>query len=569
MSPRNETTDVAIVGAGPAGLAAAIEAARAGAKVTVFDENLAPGGQLFKQIHKFFGSREHLAGTRGFQIGRLLLEDARKAGVDIRMGTAVYGLFEPMTLALSTGGESWTCRAKSIVVATGAIENTLAFPGWTLPGVMGAGAAQTMINVNRVLPGKKVLVVGSGNVGLIVTYQLMQAGAEVVGIVEALGKIGGYGVHSAKVRRAGVPIMLQHTVKEAWGERRVQGATIAAIDAKFQPIPGSEQRVEVDTICLAVGLTPLSELLVMSGVGFGWDSGLGGHIPLHGRNQETTRPGIFVAGDVTGVEEASSAMEGGRLAGVAAAQYVGVLAEGPAETRKAGIRERLDALRSGTFGVGRKQAKAGLEAQFEAAVSGGCPVAAEAAQQVAATTGAPAGVAKPSGTATQVAGISRLGYPSGEELAACPGFPSAERLAEGPVAVIECVQDIPCDPCEGACPSGAICVGKPITNLPALNGDKCTGCGLCITKCPGLAIFRLDMSKPGDLATVQFPWEYLPTPEVGEEVLAVDRAGQALGSANVTAVKRLSSADKTVVVEIAVPKSAALEARGIARRGSR
>ena len=568
MSPRNEITDVAVIGAGPAGLAAAIGAAQAGARVTVFDENLAPGGQLFKQIHKFFGSREHLAGTRGFQIGRLLLEDARKAGVDIRLDTVVYGLFDPMILALNTGGESLTCQAKAIVVATGAIENTLAFPGWTLPGVMGAGAAQTMINVNRVLPGKKVLVVGSGNVGLIVTYQLMQAGADVVGIVEALGKIGGYGVHSAKVRRAGVPIMLQHTVKEAWGERRVQGATIAAIDAKFQPIPGSEQRVEVDTICLAVGLTPLSELLVMSGVGFGWDSELGGHIPLHGRNQETTRPGIFVAGDVTGVEEASSAMEGGRLAGVAAAQYVGVLAGESAEAKKAEIRERLDALRSGTFGAGRKQAKAVLEAQFVATVKKDDSIAAGTAQ-IAPSSSLPVEAPKPAGVAVPVAGISQLGYPSDQELAASPGYPSAERLSSGPVAVIECVQDIPCDPCEAACPSGAIRVGKPITNLPVLDGDKCTGCGLCIARCPGLAIFRVDVSKPGNLATVQFPWEYLPTPEVGEEVLAVDRAGQALGSANVTAVKRLSSADKTVVVEITVPKSAALQARGIARRASR
>ena len=106
-------------------------------------------------------------------------------------------------IAYITDGKDHTIKAKKIVMATGASENALAFPGCTLPGVMGAGAAQTMINVNRVLPGQKIIMVGSGNVGLIVSYQLMQAGADVLALIEAAPKIGGYGVHAAKIRRAG------------------------------------------------------------------------------------------------------------------------------------------------------------------------------------------------------------------------------------------------------------------------------------------------------------------------------------------------------------------------------
>lgn len=215
------TTEIAIIGAGPAGLSCAVEAARAGVKVTVLDENLKPGGQLFKQIHKFFGSREHKAGIRGFRIGEQLLEETEKLGVEVLLNSTVYGLYEDKLIAYIKDGRDHTLKAKKIVIATGASENALAFPGCTLPGVMGAGAAQTMINVNRVLPGQKIIMVGSGNVGLIVSYQLMQAGADVVALIEAAPKIGGYGVHAAKIRRAGVPIFVSTTIKEVLGEEKV------------------------------------------------------------------------------------------------------------------------------------------------------------------------------------------------------------------------------------------------------------------------------------------------------------------------------------------------------------
>lgn len=347
----------AVIGAGPAGLAAAIEIARAGGKVALIDENAKPGGQLFKQIHKFFGSREHLAGIRGFRIGEQLLAETEKLGVEVLLNAPVYALFPDKTVGYIQDGKEHVLQAEKIIIATGATENALAFPGSTLPGVMGAGAAQTMINVHRVLPGKKILMIGSGNVGLIVSYQLMQAGAGVAALIEAAPQIGGYGVHAAKIRRAGVPIYLSHTVKRVIGKDQVEAVEIVELDAKWQPVSGTEKVLDVDTVCIAVGLTPLTELAWLMGCEITFIPSLGGHVPKHNLNMETTVPGLYIAGDITGVEEASSAMEEGRLAGIACAEALGLYKEEEAKALKERVWERLNTLRTGPFGLGRRQAK--------------------------------------------------------------------------------------------------------------------------------------------------------------------------------------------------------------------
>lgn len=352
-----KTTQVAVIGAGPAGLAAAVEVARAGGQVTLIDENAKPGGQLFKQIHKFFGSREHRAGVRGFNIGEQLLAETKKLNVEVLLDSPVYALFADKTVGYIHDGKEVCLKAEKIIIAAGAAENALAFPGSTLPGVMGAGAAQTMINVHRVLPGKKILMIGSGNVGLIVSYQLMQAGADVVALIEAAPQIGGYGVHAAKIRRAGVPIYVSHTVKKAMGEDQVESVEIVELDSRWQPVAGTEKILAVDTVCIAVGLTPLTELAWLMGCEFAFVPSLGGHVPKHDRNMETTVPGVFIAGDISGVEEASTAMEEGRLAGTACAEALGLLDREKAGELKEIIWERMNALRTGPFGEGRRRAK--------------------------------------------------------------------------------------------------------------------------------------------------------------------------------------------------------------------
>ena len=160
--------------------------------------------------------------------------------------------------------------------ASGASENVVRFKGWTLPGVMGAGAAQTIVNTNRVLPGKRILMIGSGNVGLIVSYQLMQGGADVVALVEAAPKIGGYAVHASKITRAGVPIYTRYTILEARGENRVEEAVICEVDDKWEPIKGTEKVLTVDTIAIAAGLKPLTELAMMHDCKAKFDPVLGG-----------------------------------------------------------------------------------------------------------------------------------------------------------------------------------------------------------------------------------------------------------------------------------------------------
>lgn len=176
--------DVIVVGAGPAGLSSAIEAAKRGLKVVVFDENSRPGGQLFKQIHKFFGSKEHKAKIRGFKIGEELLKDANDTGVECVLDAVVIGLYSDKEVVVKIGDEVVHYKGDTVIIATGASENMVTFDGWTLPGVVGAGAAQTMMNLHGVQIGKKILILGSGNVGLVVGYQLLQAGCEVVAVVD-------------------------------------------------------------------------------------------------------------------------------------------------------------------------------------------------------------------------------------------------------------------------------------------------------------------------------------------------------------------------------------------------
>ncbi|NPV69084.1 MAG: 4Fe-4S binding protein [Firmicutes bacterium] len=162
--------------------------------------------------------------------------------------------------------------------------------------------------------------------------------------------------------------------------------------------------------------------------------------------------------------------------------------------------------------------------------------------------------------------IEKHGFAAIEELRATPGFPSDERLAKGPCAVIECVQEIPCNPCEAACPRNSIKVGVPITNLPILDEDRCTGCGICIASCPGLAIFVVDMSQKNGKASVQFPWEYLPMPVTGSTVELVNREGVPVTTGTVKDVRTAKAYDRTTVVTVEVPREKALEVRGIARR---
>lgn len=162
-------------------------------------------------------------------------------------------------------------------------------------------------------------------------------------------------------------------------------------------------------------------------------------------------------------------------------------------------------------------------------------------------------------------GIVFTGVPSEEELKACRGIPSEARMAKGRVAVIECVQQIPCNPCEAACKFGAIHVGQQITDLPCLEEDVCTGCGMCVAQCPGLAIVIINKAYSETEATIDFPFEYLPLPQKGDLVEAVDRTGTVVCEGRIINVIKPQSYAGTSVVSMAVAKEYADQVRSMKR----
>jgi len=338
-----------VVGGGPAGLSAAAVAARLGVEVVLVDDNEALGGQLIKQTHKFFGDEAHYCGIRGIDIATILAGGAGQHSVETLCATSVVGLYPDRVLGLADRNSFRKLKFESLVVATGAAENAIPFQGNDLPGVYGAGAVQTLMNVYGVRPGRRVLMVGSGNIGVIVSYQLLQAGIDVAAVVEALPRVGGYHVHAAKLVRLGIPILTSHTVRAALGAEYVTGAVICRVDRRFRPVRGTDRRLKVDTVCVAVGLTPLAELLWQGGCRMLYVPELGGHVAWHDEYMETSQPGIFVAGDVSGIEEASTAMLEGRIAGARAWEKLNRRTRESEEVIVSSQLE-LDSIRKGPFG---------------------------------------------------------------------------------------------------------------------------------------------------------------------------------------------------------------------------
>ena len=317
--------ELVVIGGGPAGLCAAIAAAECGTRVLILDRSALLGGQLIKQTHKFFGSEQQYAKTRGFDIAKILLANVGTyiSLIETWTEATVVALYPDRVLTVLRDGKYIKIHAKAIVVAAGASEKFLAFENNDLPGVYGAGAVQTLMNVYGVKPADRVLMVGSGNIGLIVSYQLMQAGVTIAAIVEAAPRIGGYKVHAAKIARLGVPILTSTTVLRAIGDTCVKQAVTVKLDAAWKPIPGTEAVYDVDAICVAVGLTPLTSLVAMAGADTSYIPELGGYAPILTDEHESTIRNVYVAGDAAGVEEASSAMVEGRLAGLCAAKRLG------------------------------------------------------------------------------------------------------------------------------------------------------------------------------------------------------------------------------------------------------
>lgn len=516
--------ELAVIGAGPAGLSAAIKAAEHGVEVVVFDENAAPGGQLFKQVHKFFGSEQNQAGTRGIRIGEKLLKRARELGVRVVLNAVVIGIYLDHDIVVRIGEEIVHYKADAVLAATGASENAIAFEGWDLPGVMGAGAAQTLANIHGVRPGKRIVMIGTGNVGLVVGYQLLQAGCEVVALADASPSITGYGVHAARIARYGVPFYLPYTVRRAEGEEHVERVVLAKLDENGAFLPDEDIVLEADTVLLAVGLSPMSQILKNVGCKIEDNWVKGGVVPVIDEYYRTSVEGIYAAGNVTAVEEASTAMLEGEIAAVRIAEYLGYIDSETAGREAGELNRSLEALRKGMFAPGSK-GKSFTETEE------GYPLSES---------------------------LRKKGFAAAEELRAFPNFTDESAIHP----VIECTQNIPCNPCFSLCPKKCIIPGASLTALPLRSpGNSCIGCGACVAGCPGQAIFLVEKRKAEGLAEITIPYEFLPLPAEGESGTGLSRSGAPLTRAKVVKVRNAKAYDKTTLLTISVPIAFADEVR--------
>jgi sarcosine oxidase, subunit alpha len=296
---------VLILGGGPAGLSAAIELGKLGIHALLVDDKHRVGGKLVLQTHRFFGSADAVyAGTRGIDIATILEKEVSQyPSIDIWLQSTCLAVYSDQKVGVLKNGNEYVLIAPEVLlVACGAREKFLAFKGNTLPGVYGAGAFQTLVNRDLVKPAEKLFIVGGGNVGLIAGYHALQAGINVVGLIEALPECGGYKVHKDKLVRMGVPIYTSHTILSANGNEKVESVSISAVDDKFIPILGSEQSFECDAILIAVGLDPVSEFY---------------------QKALDFKMNAFVAGDAQEIAEASAAIFSGKIKGLEIAQALG------------------------------------------------------------------------------------------------------------------------------------------------------------------------------------------------------------------------------------------------------
>jgi NADPH-dependent 2,4-dienoyl-CoA reductase/sulfur reductase-like enzyme/Pyruvate/2-oxoacid:ferredoxin oxidoreductase delta subunit len=470
---------VLIIGGGPAGLSAAAQLGRLGIRTLLVDDKHRLGGKLVLQTHRFFGSVDAVwAGTRGIDIATKLQNQLKEFScVETWLNSTALAVFSDKQVGILKDGHEYVLvKPEVLLVATGAREKTLTFRGNTLPGVYGAGAFQTLVNRDLVRPAGRLFIIGGGNVGLIAGYHALQAGIEVVGLVEALPECGGYKVHKDKLVRMGVPIYTSHTILSANGTESVESVTVARVDEKFQPIPGTERSFACDTVLIAVGLDPVNEFYVKA--------------KQFGLN-------VFAAGDAEEIAEASAAIFSGKISGLEVARALGYEAgEVPDDWRRM------------------------------------------------------AAVLK-----------SRPGTTHSEK--------TPER-EEGVFPVFHCMQEIPCNPCTSACPSGLIHIEESdIRAVPAFSeigpkGKPCGGCEKCVSTCPGLAITMVDYRKDRYFPTVSVPYEFLKDSiRVGDMVTVLETTGSVLGEAVVQDVRALKANDRTVLVRLQVPKALAKRVAGI------
>jgi NADPH-dependent 2,4-dienoyl-CoA reductase/sulfur reductase-like enzyme len=302
---KRSAIDVAVIGSGPAGMAAAIRAKEEGAEhVLILERQEQLGGLLHQCVHNGFGLFYFGQDLTGPEYGHRFAEKIKDSGIQVLLETMVTRISPDRQITAVNNREGvLRLTPKSIVLAMGCRERSrgqLNVPGTRPAGIFTAGTAQRCVNVEGWIPGKKVVLLGSGDIGMIMARRLTLEGAEVKAVVEILPYVGGLTRNEVQcLHDFHIPLLLEHTVTEIHGEQRLEAVTIAKVDRDKKPINGTEQVIECDTLLLSVGLIPENELSRMAGVAL--DPLTGG--PVVDQWRETSVPGIFAGGNVVHVHD--------------------------------------------------------------------------------------------------------------------------------------------------------------------------------------------------------------------------------------------------------------------------
>jgi glycine/D-amino acid oxidase-like deaminating enzyme len=355
--PQNEapqqTMDLLVIGAGPAGLSAATAAARRGAKVVVLDERPHPGGQYFKPLAPSHEAAVPL--DRQFAEGLALVQAARDAGVVIVQEATVWGAHALDEVVAVVQGREMIFRPRRLVIAAGAFERAVPFRGWTLPGVMSCGAAQTLARAYRVAPGRRVLIAGNGPLNLQLACELIDAGVQVVAVLESASRASlrqwrelGSALRNApdlisrglgylrKLRRSRIPVLWNHGVVSASGSERVERVCYAPLDASGILQHTATLEIDVDALCLGYGFIPSTEIARALGCTHRLVSRHVGYLATETtREGATSLPGVFAVGDGTDLGGHGVALARGTLAGISVAKELNLSRGDPLEQQRA------------------------------------------------------------------------------------------------------------------------------------------------------------------------------------------------------------------------------------------
>lgn len=340
--------ELVVVGAGPAGTAAAIAAARAGLTVLLIDENPVAGTMMGLDVPLHYGQRMTTAvHNKPRMVEQLVatnpdLAEAFELGIEVELGLTIWGGFvngagvrslPGPVLGVADETRSWLVGFDRLIVASGARDLAIAFPGWERPGGMGANAAHALLKRYDAFGGRRMAVLGSGALGLTTALLALDRGIDVAAIVEVAAAPQGPQALVAALRERGVPLLAGHAIKEAsGGADGVEAITIVGLDGDLAPLPGSERTIACDTVCLAIGAVPNVELMAVLGCALVPSAERGGYVPALDAAMRTSLPQVFAAGDCTGVTDGKTldeamAREEGRIAGRAAAESLGKTGE--------------------------------------------------------------------------------------------------------------------------------------------------------------------------------------------------------------------------------------------------